>query len=216
VQWRFGEFTLDLDARRLQCDGREVHLSPKAFDLLTHLLSKRPNVIAKPDLIEHLWPDTIVVEANLANLIAEVRAALDDRAGDARFIRTVHGVGYAFCGDAVEPPSHTGALAFDRWIEWGTHRFPLPRGEHIVGRDPEAAVRLDSSTVSRHHCRLIVNADRTVLEDFGSKNGTFVGDRRVSEPVLLEEGDTIRIGDVLVTYRVASAADSTDTYIVRR
>ena len=71
MQWRFGEFTLDLDARRLQCDGREVHLSPKAFDLLTHLLSKRPNVIAKPDLIEHLWPDTIVVEANLANLIAE-------------------------------------------------------------------------------------------------------------------------------------------------
>ena len=76
-------------------------------------------------------------------------------------------------------------------------------GEHVIGRDPDVEVRLDASTVSRRHARLVVTAEGTVLEDFGSKNGTFRGGERVTSPVQLADGDAIRIGSLLVTFHCA-------------
>jgi pSer/pThr/pTyr-binding forkhead associated (FHA) protein len=80
-----------------------------------------------------------------------------------------------------------------------------------VGRDPDVEVRLDASTVSRRHARLVVTAQGTVLEDFGSKNGTFHGNRRVTSPVQLADGDSIRIGSLLLTFHVRGTAGSTET-----
>jgi pSer/pThr/pTyr-binding forkhead associated (FHA) protein len=79
-------------------------------------------------------------------------------------------------------------------------RFPLEPGEYVIGRDPESGIWLDSTTVSRRHARLIVSATQTVLEDFGSKNGTFIDEERVVAPRTLVDGDAIRIGTLLVTY----------------
>ena len=212
---RFGPFALDLDARRLTRGARAIHLSNKAFDLLALLASARPALVAKADLIEQLWPGTFVVEANLSNLIAEIRAALGDHSRRPRFIRTVHGRGYVFCAAAIDDPeSRDRSANVKGWIEWGTLRFPLTHGSHIIGRDPDSAVRLDSSTVSRRHARILIDADRTVLEDFGSKNGTFIRDRKVtSNPVSLADGDEIRIGSLLLTYHVRGASGSTDTFV---
>jgi pSer/pThr/pTyr-binding forkhead associated (FHA) protein len=81
----------------------------------------------------------------------------------------------------------------------------------VIGRDAEAGVRLDSTTVSRRHARLLVGPEQTVLEDFGSKNGTFIGEERVVAPRTLADGDAIRIGDLLVTYRARGAGSSTKT-----
>ncbi len=212
---RFGPFALDLDAKRLTRGARAIHLSNKAFDLLVLLASARPALVAKADLIEQLWPGTFVVEANLSNLIAEIRAALGDHSRRPRFIRTVHGRGYVFCAEAIDDSDSRGHSAIvTGWIEWGTRRFPLTHGSHIIGRDPDAEVRLDSSTVSRRHARIVIDVDRTVLEDFGSKNGTFIRDQKVSAtPVLLGDGDEIRIGSLLVTYHVRGASRSTDTFV---
>jgi Tol biopolymer transport system component/DNA-binding winged helix-turn-helix (wHTH) protein len=102
VTIRFGAFTLDFETRQLIQDGRAVHLEPKAFDLLAALVLDRPKALSKADLQERLWPGTFVSEANLSNLVAEVRAALGDPARAPRFIRTVHGFGYAFSGEATE------------------------------------------------------------------------------------------------------------------
>lgn len=217
MRWSFGEFTLDVDARQLTRKSREIHLSPKALDLLRVLIDKQPNVIAKADLIEQLWPGTFVVEANLSNLVAEIRSALKDRARAPRFLRTNHGTGYAFCGDARvassdKVPARNGVSC---WIEWGKMRFPLPSGEHVIGRDPDVDVRLDASTVSRRHARLMVSGDKAVLEDFGSKNGTYVGEARVTSPTALRDGDGIRIGSLLVTYHVKRTGNSTDSYASR-
>ena len=77
---RFGAFTLDFETRQLIQDGRAVHLEPKAFDLLAALVLDRPKALSKADLQERLWPGTFVSEANLSNLVAEVRAALGDPA----------------------------------------------------------------------------------------------------------------------------------------
>jgi DNA-binding winged helix-turn-helix (wHTH) protein len=213
VRIRFGPFDLDLDTRQLTEDNREIHLTPKAFDLLTMLVLDRPKVLSKAILQNRLWPDTFVAEANLSNLVAEIREALRDHAHAPTFVRTAHGFGYAFCGEASALVD-SAAAAHDRptcWLEWDRLRFPLAVGEHVIGRDPDVEVRLDDSTVSRRHARLVVTANGTVLEDFGSKNGTYRGGERVTAPVQLADGDAIRIGSLLVTYRARSLMMSTDT-----
>ena len=210
---RFGPFTLDLDTRQLTQDGREIHLEPKAFELLVTLALDRPKVVSKSVLMERLWPGTFVAEANLSNLVAEIRDALGDRARPPLFVRTAHGFGYAFCGDATTLPDRrdTGADRPRCWLEWDKRRVPLATGEHVIGRDPDADVRLEGSTVSRRHARLVVTAEGTVLEDSGSKNGTFRGGERVTSPVPLADGDAIHIGSLLVTFRVRALVTSTDT-----
>jgi DNA-binding winged helix-turn-helix (wHTH) protein len=152
VKIRFGLCTLDLDTRQLRRNGREIHLTPKAYALLEILISERPKVVSKSDLQRRIWPDTFVVEANLSSLVAEVRTALGDRARDPRFIRTVHGFGYAFCANTttdsaprpaaaafaaatVEAASAPKADSPSCWLEWGTRRFPLAEGDHVIGRD---------------------------------------------------------------------------------
>ena len=95
MRLRFGPFTLDLATRQLRSGNREIHVSPKAFELLAKLALDRPRVLSKSDLQQHLWPDTFVAEANLSNLIAKICEALGDRARAPIFIRTAHGFGYS-------------------------------------------------------------------------------------------------------------------------
>ena len=106
---RFGPFTLDLESRQLTSGGEEVHLEPKAFELLSALVLERPKALSKADLQERLWPGTFVAEANLSNLVAEIRAALADPARAPKFVRTAHGFGYAFCGEAEPLTDHVDA-----------------------------------------------------------------------------------------------------------
>lgn len=209
----FGPFALDSDTRQLTRDGQEIHLSPKAFELLAALAAERPNVLSKAVLHQRLWPDTFVAEANLSNLIAEVRAALGDSPRTPAYLRTAHKIGYAFCANASA--SRASASSDSRvvcWLEWGSQRFPLTAGAHVIGRDPGVEVRLDAATVSRRHARLVVNADRVVLEDSGSKNGTFRGlDRVTTAPVALSDGDDLRIGSLRLVFHLR-AHDSTETH----
>jgi hypothetical protein len=185
--------------------------------LLVALALDRPRVLSKAVLQERLWPATFVAEANLSNLVAEIRGALEDDAHAPRFIRTAHGFGYAFCGDAVTLQSPARGAAGENqptcWLEWGGQRFPLSVGEHVIGRDPDLPVRLDASTVSRRHARLLVTADGTVLEDLDSKNGTFRGSDRVTSPVQLVDGDAIRIGSQMVTFHIRAPFGSTETQV---
>ena len=210
MELRFGPFALDLATRELSRGAKAVHLSTKAFDLLVTLVQERPNVLSKAMLQQRLWPETFVAEANLSNLIGEVRQALGDSSRKPRYIRTVHRVGYAFCGEVIGSLAPTSS-APPFWIEWRSQRFPLHAGEHVIGRDPDVEIRIDASTVSRRHARILVLADRAVLEDFGSKNGTFHGLSQVSAPVTLSDGDHIRIGSQLITFH-ARAVGSTETH----
>jgi DNA-binding winged helix-turn-helix (wHTH) protein len=206
----FGPFALNYGTRQLISGTREIHLSPKAFELLAMLADERPAAISKSALQQRLWPETFVAEANLSNLIAEVRQGLEDSPREPKYIRTVHRFGYAFCGEASPARGTLGNPVPSCWIEVGRNRFPLDRGEHIIGRDPDAAIRIDASTVSRRHARIVVSAHGVVLEDFGSKNGTFRGGTRVTAPVPLRDGDDIRVGSQLITFHV-HAFDSTET-----
>ena len=211
----FGPFILDLDTRQLTRGRREIHLTTKAFDLLAALALDRPKVVSKAALLERLWPATFVAEANLSNLVAEIREALHDSARKPMYIRTAHGVGYAFCSDAAVAGSRDPVPASPScWLQWDGRRLALSVGEHIIGRDPDVEIRLDESTVSRRHARLVVTTDGAVLEAFASKNGTFLGSERVSAPVQLADGDAIRVGSVLMTFHLRASMASEETQLL--
>ena len=74
----FAEFVLDSETRQLTRDGQDIHLSPKAFAVLSVLLAKRPRVVPKADLFGEIWPDVFVVDANLNVAVGEIRRAIDD------------------------------------------------------------------------------------------------------------------------------------------
>jgi DNA-binding winged helix-turn-helix (wHTH) protein len=205
----------DSDTRQLLRGGAEVHVSPKAFDLLKVLIDHRPRVLSRHELHEHLWPDTFVADSNLASLIAELREALGDSARRPVFIRTAHRFGYAFCGEAAASVPERGYSARSAtycWLVMKGRRVPLQPGENVLGRDMDV-IEIQSPTVSRLHARIVVRDTEALLEDLGSKNGTFVGGHAVSgAAVRLKDGDEIRTGSVVFHFRITSRTGATATW----
>ena len=210
---RFGDCRLDLEARTLSRNGRDVHLLPKPFELLRILIDARPRPISKSELIERVWPGRFMSDASLTRAVNQVRAAVGDMTRDGGIIRTVHGYGYAFAADIVDERIPTGEASPRQtcWIVMGRRSFPLPEGEHIVGREPNASIWLDSPRVSRRHARLVVRGERAVVEDLASKNGTFVQGVRIRGPVTVDPGDRIQVGPFALTFHVGVDSRSTES-----
>jgi DNA-binding winged helix-turn-helix (wHTH) protein len=205
----FGDCVFDSDTRELARSGRAVRVSPKAFRLLELLLKSRPRALSKSELKDAIWPKTFVLETNLANLAAELRAALGERGRRSSSIRTVHGFGYAFSGETREEGESKPGASFR--LLAGDEEFRLREGRTIVGRERSAGVFLDDSTVSRRHARLVVDGPNVTIEDLGSKNGTFVSGRKTEGPQSLKDGDEIQVGSVFLTFQAASETRSTAT-----
>src|SRR5262245_1179903 len=203
-----GECRFDSVRREVRRGVDRVHLSPKAFELLGVLLDRRPRAVSKDELFTLLWPTTFVTEASLAVLVAEIRRELRDDARVPRYLRTVHGFGYAFSADGVAQ-SEDDAAVFR--LIWGCREVALSPGESILGRDSDAAVCIDDATVSRHHARILVQGGQAQLEDLGSKNGTWVRGTRITGSLLLSDRDDLRVGSVPMTFRCFSAEPATET-----
>ena len=200
----FDRFVLDEGARRLLRDGGDVHLSPKALTLLELLVSRRPNAVSKAEIHDALWPATNVVEANIANLVGEIRAALGDARHAPRYIRTVPRFGYRFiAGDAAAGSAFTLLLP--------ETQYRLRCGVNDLGRSKHYHGAFDSPTVSRKHARIVVEDAWATIEDLGSKNGTFIGTTRVVGRMELRDGDVVRLGGVTATFRADGAVGSTRT-----
>ena len=175
-------------------------ISPKAFRLLEILVERRPNAVSKEQLHELLWPSTFVADANLPNLVAELRAGLGDDPQTPRFVRTVPRFGYAFCAEAAPVPSGPGKSVVFKLI-WGGREIALEPGENVLGRDPLCVACIDVASVSRCHARIVVLGDRATVEDLGSRNGTFLEDQAVVSPRVLSDGDRVRLGTAEMTVR---------------
>ena len=96
MRYRFGEFQLDVEEHQLIRDGQAVYLRPRSFAMLRYLVQRPRHLIEKRELLDVLWPGTVVSENALTQSIKEVRHALADDAHQPRYLETVPRVGYRF------------------------------------------------------------------------------------------------------------------------
>ena len=125
-------------------------------------------------------------------------------------IRTVHRVGYAFDVPVARLSTRSSAAAC---VLAAGRRFALTVGENVIGRDPDATISLDYTTVSRRHARIVLTETCAVLEDLGSKNGTTFAGRPLGAPRVLQDGDCFECGQVAITYRETRVDMPTVTHI---
>jgi pSer/pThr/pTyr-binding forkhead associated (FHA) protein len=123
----------------------------------------------------------------------------------------VHGRGYAFCGLAIEKrdsdPGPTVIVIFTH----GPRRIVLHGGVNVIGRGEDSDAVIDHPEISRHHARVTIASRSATIEDLGSKNGTFVCDKRISAAVELHDADVVRLGTVSLDVRVMLRSAETKT-----
>jgi Tol biopolymer transport system component/DNA-binding winged helix-turn-helix (wHTH) protein len=133
---QFGPFRLDRDTRHLWRDGQPLHLTPKVFDILSLLASHPGQVLAKEEIMQAVWPDRHVEEANLTQSISMLRKALGESDSGVKYIATFPGKGYQFvatvqdlapvspASPAVEAVPATKTPGRSRWW-WVLATLPL-------------------------------------------------------------------------------------------
>jgi DNA-binding NtrC family response regulator len=120
----------------------------------------------------------------------------------------------------AEPCSSSGTVEIARkalattWIvevqeEGRARRVALSAEKLVVGTSPEAGLVLDDTTVSARHCALRVTAGAVVIEDLGSRNGTFVGGARVRE-AHGQAGTVVALGRSMLVVSTADPAEPAD------
>ena len=100
--YEFGNFRLDTKEKQLIKDGSPVSLTPKAFDMLSVLVENRGRLLEKAELLELVWPESFVEEANLSVKMSEVRRALGEGPTEQHYIQTVPRRGYRFVAEVRE------------------------------------------------------------------------------------------------------------------
>ncbi len=213
MAYRFGPFLYDPVSRGLLKDGADISLTHKSRELLLLFLHNPGRLLTREEIVEKVWPDVAVTDDALRFQVAELRKAFAEK-GET-FIQTIRGEGYRW-----EAPVRTAAdrplrradsdaspvpqARFRLVLE--TREVQLLEGENIVGRDPDGALWIDHPSVSRRHARIVVSGGKAALEDLGSKNGTFLGGKRLGKKAALADGDEIRIGPEAMVFRSVSSA----------
>ena len=72
-------------------------------------------------------------------------------------------------------------------------------------------MHLDSLRISRYHARIMVTGDAAILEDLGSKNGTYLRGERLASPAQLKPGDQVRVGPFSLTLQMSRSDQTTET-----
>src|SRR6478752_5748348 len=100
--YEFGPFLLDPNRHRLFRGDEVVALSPKAIQTLVLLVENRGKLLERERLMDALWPQVIVEDANLTVAISQLRKALNQNGDNAQFILTIPRVGYRFVAHTCE------------------------------------------------------------------------------------------------------------------
>jgi WD40 repeat protein/DNA-binding winged helix-turn-helix (wHTH) protein len=108
---QFGGFELDQERRQLLRSDRPVPLEPKAYEVLLLLVERRPRALSRAQIRDVVWPGVFISESTLGVVVNSIRQALGDDARRPQFVRTVHGFGYAFCGEARDSTDGPGDAA---------------------------------------------------------------------------------------------------------
>ncbi|MGA7639216.1 MAG: winged helix-turn-helix domain-containing protein [Candidatus Acidiferrales bacterium] len=102
----FQSFRLDVANHCLWRGEERVIITPKAFDVLRHLVENAGRLVTQSELLEALWPETYVNQEVLRKYILEIRKVLGDRPQNPEFIETVIKRGYRFIAPVTDasPP----------------------------------------------------------------------------------------------------------------
>src|SRR5262245_4995962 len=100
--YEFGPFRVDGAERTLRRAGSPIALTDKVFDLRWLLVQNRGHALTKAELMQALWPDTVVEENNLTVNMSTLRKALGESGGQRRYIETLARRGYRFVADVRE------------------------------------------------------------------------------------------------------------------
>lgn len=133
----FGPFTLAVNERLLLRRGTPVELGARAFDILATLAARSNDVISKKDLLAQVWPDVTVEEGSLRFHMANLRKALGDGEGGARYIATLKGRGYCFVAPVLRSGGRDDA-ANEAAASYPQANLPS-RLIRMVGRTDDAA-----------------------------------------------------------------------------
>src|SRR5205085_10050969 len=128
---RFGPFELSIGERVLRRDGHVLPLGGRALDMLIYLADRSGEVIAKQELIDHVWSDVTVEEGSLRVHVAAIRKALGDGQFGKRYIANIKGRGYAFVCTVVRLAGNTGS----RNATFRHQARPSGRPLTMIGRD---------------------------------------------------------------------------------
>lgn len=112
--YEFGEFRLDAKRHRLLRAGTVVPLPPKAIETLVVFVQNPGKVLQREDLMQAVWADTIVEDANLTVAISQLRKALNQNDDSAEFIQTIPRVGYRFVADLRDVVEEPAALIAEK------------------------------------------------------------------------------------------------------
>ena len=184
----FGPCTLDLDTDNSCANGKEIHLTPKAHCCWKLLISERPKVVPRRTCNSVSGPTPSSSRRTCRRWSRRSAPRFGDRARTPR-LHPDRALDSAtrFARDADDRVRQRGRLPHDRpscWLEWGERRFPLALGEHVIGRDPDVDIRLDGSTVSRRHARLVVASGRRVRSrTSAARTARFTARRASHRPV---------------------------------
>ena len=96
-------------------------------------------------------------------------------------------------------------------LAWKGGRATLRPGAYVLGRDRDADVVIDATTVSRRHARLTVGGGGTQVEDLGSRNGTWVRGERIEAPAELGDDERFRLGSARLTLHLGGLDQETAT-----
>ena len=210
---RFGPFELDVAAYELRRAGERVPLENRPMDLLV-LLAERAGTLTDRETIQHaLGDDGVFLDwaAAINTAVRKIRRALGDDVCQPRYIETVVGKGYRF----VAPVARLDPLRSEAGPTWfvtqDSREFPLAPGDNLIGRDAAVCVRLGHPSVSRRHARIRIGDGRAMVDDLGSRNGTFVDGRRIGSHIAcgLRNGTILGIGSVTLHVVALLASAST-------
>jgi DNA-binding winged helix-turn-helix (wHTH) protein len=145
--FEFGSFKLIIEQRMLLENGEPVHLSSRAFDILSILLENAGKVVTSAELISRVWPNVVVEEANLRVSIAALRRTLGEGQQGRRFIVNVRGRGYCFVAAAARSRGKAPLVSYAASKD-ATNRLPLLT-IRIIGREQTMVKLLDLARQQR-------------------------------------------------------------------
>jgi DNA-binding winged helix-turn-helix (wHTH) protein/TolB-like protein len=112
--YEFGAFRFEPGERRLLREGQPVLLTPKAFDTLAVLVERAGRLVEKEELMNVLWPDSFVEEANLTQQVSTLRKALGETVSGGSFIETVPKKGFRFVAEVIKHSRDSRAPTAER------------------------------------------------------------------------------------------------------